>query len=133
MGKTCSKCNEDKELSQFYKRSPKAGGGLEAFCKKCKAEYYKRDRRWGHLYERYKITKEQYEQLFDSQEGRCAICDENSTDGVLAVDHCHSSGDIRGLLCKNCNSAIGLLGDTSESVFKAYNYLRRYNESIDTK
>lgn len=42
----------------------------------------------------------------------------------LAVDHCHETGRIRGLLCNNCNRAIGLLGDSVELLLKAVEYLK---------
>lgn len=121
--KTCSKCSRDLPLSEYYNRSRSAGGGLEAFCKTCKNTYYKREHRWRHLKERYGITEDAYKYLYDQQDGSCAIC--KTEKDVLCVDHDHSTGDIRGLLCSPCNRAIGLLGDTIEGIRAALNYLEK--------
>jgi len=62
---------------------------------------------------RYKITIEEYEELYAKQNGVCAICErpENLTkDGkihMLAVDHNHETEKVRGLLCMNCNTRLG--------------------------
>lgn len=61
---------------------------------------------------RYGIDGERYDEMFKRQGGRCAICgagkDENRGH-TLAVDHCHQTGVVRGLLCHTCNRAIGML------------------------
>ena len=73
---------------------------------------YEKKRKSNYLH-RYKITIEEYEELFTKQNGVCAICDkpENLTkDGklhTLAVDHNHETLHIRGLLCMNCNTRLG--------------------------
>src|SRR6266851_2205326 len=54
---------------------------------------------------RYGISEEEYERLLRLQNGVCAICKEKP-EGWLCVDHCHLTGKVRGLLCKNCNSAL---------------------------
>ena len=81
----------------------------------------------------FNITLDEYNDLFDRQGGLCAICRQPETvrrmkkgDGPerLAVDHCHDTGRIRGLLCFKCNTAIGSLGDTQEHVNRAINYLQ---------
>ena len=56
---------------------------------------------------RYGLTTEQYEQLLVDQDSRCAICGEASL--KLQVDHCHTNGKVRGLLCPKCNTALGYL------------------------
>lgn len=69
----------------------------------------------------------EYEQMEAAQGGVCAICGRMQTGrfGNLAVDHCHTTGKIRGLLCSACNTAIGALGDTYEGVKAAADYLYR--------
>lgn len=119
----CSKCSKVKPISEYYRRSQSSGGGHERFCKECKKTYYKREHRWRHLKERYDITREEYEDRYKDQEGRCGVC--GTYKEVLCVDHCHSSGDIRGLLCSPCNRAIGQLGDTEESLMRAVEYLKQ--------
>ena len=77
------------------------------------------------------ISIEQYEEMLHAQGGVCKICGETErrVDGVgrytnLCVDHCHSTGRIRGLLCTRCNRGIGLFGDKLEIVEMAATYLR---------
>lgn len=75
---------------------------------------------------KYGITPEYYADLLDIQAGGCAICgalEEDQRDGVLGVDHCHETGAVRGLLCENCNRAIGLLQDDPELLRMAIRYL----------
>lgn len=77
------------------------------------------------------ITLEFYNELLAKQNGVCAICHNPeriihpSTKEVkaLCVDHCHSSGVIRGLLCFDCNTAVGKLGDDLEKSKKVVDYL----------
>jgi hypothetical protein len=70
----------------------------------------------------YGISSEEYGEMRDAQNGRCAIC---GTAGDLCVDHCHNTGVVRGLLCSSCNSGIGLLGDSADTLQHALDYLQR--------
>jgi hypothetical protein len=82
-----------------------------------------------HLQRKYGIDIEQYEKLLEQQNGKCAICgrDEQSTRyKKLAVDHCHDTGEIRGLLCSHCNRGIGLLGDNPDTLESAITYLKNH-------
>lgn len=80
-----------------------------------------------HALKKYGITPGDYDQLLAEQDGVCAICAQpESIEGrVLAVDHDHQSGAVRGLLCGRCNRAIGLLLDDPELLTRAANYLTR--------
>lgn len=72
----------------------------------------------------------EYHNLELSQNGKCAICgdDEKSKRNKnLSIDHCHETNKVRGLLCTNCNRAIGLLKDNIQILEKAINYLNKYN------
>ena len=75
----------------------------------------------------YDITLDDYNEMFTKQEGKCAICGNHQSEikTVLAVDHCHSTGKVRGLLCGNCNRAIGLLKDDIENLRCAILYLNK--------
>ena len=73
----------------------------------------------------YGLTVEQYGTILASQGGVCAICQGPGKDRHLAVDHCHQTGVVRGLLCRPCNTAIGQLGDTAEHLQRAADYLRK--------
>lgn len=76
---------------------------------------------------RYDITKEQYDQLCEKQENRCAICktSQSDLDRPLDVDHCHLTGKVRGLLCNKCNQGIGLLKDNVNILKSAINYFEQ--------
>lgn len=73
----------------------------------------------------YTITKEEYEALFAKQGGCCALCgmDSKQNKKRLAIDHCHSAKNIRGLLCSKCNQGLGLFNDSPELLRKAAVYV----------
>jgi len=82
----------------------------------------KEKREWGRIKKRYGITKADYERMLFVQMGLCAICLIKPTH-KLHVDHDHLSGKVRGLLCGNCNKALGLLRDNTDFLIKAIEYL----------
>ena len=75
-------------------------------------------RTWG-------LTEAQYRALFDAQDHKCAVCGAEARTGkVLAIDHCHDSGRIRGLLCQDCNLGMGQFADDPNLLEAAVRYLR---------
>ena len=80
-----------------------------------------------HLKKEYDMTVDDYNKLFEQQKGCCAICGRHQTDfdKRLSVDHNHTTAVIRGLLCVNCNSAIGFLRDDAILLKKALEYLEK--------
>lgn len=82
--------------------------------------------RWYGLKAKYGITKEEYESLIEKQNNVCAICKMENTNGKpLCVDHEHSTGKIRGLLCFSCNTALGLMKEHSCLLREAATYLEK--------
>ena len=79
-------------------------------------------RRGAHFQSRYGISRADYDALLKRQGGVCAICAKPSK-RTLCVDHCHVIGTIRGLLCHNCNTALGYLKDDQASLLAALAYL----------
>ena len=80
--------------------------------------------RW--LLRKFGITLDEYESMLESQGGVCAICkqpERGNRAKRLAVDHCHETGVIRGLLCQSCNRALGLFKDDVDLLNAAINYL----------
>ena len=71
---------------------------------------------------RYGITKQQYDEMLERQQYCCAICSKTPKK-TLDVDHCHSNGEIRGLLCNSCNQALGLFKDNKQYISMAIQYL----------
>ena len=117
--KTCSRCGESKDFSCFSKRSDRPSG-VQSKCKDCEREvrvkYYKphHDTR-----RKLKISDDLYEQLMSNT--NCQICHAELT--KKCIDHCHSTNKIRGVLCNNCNTALGLVGDNVDTLHKMINYL----------
>jgi hypothetical protein len=142
--KLCSKCGESKPLEAFH--PAKRASGRSAECRVCRRampsqhgearrqvsrEWYRRsgmDRIRTRL---YGLSPEQYAELLAQQMGICAICGQPETREyrghpmVLAVDHCHDTDEVRGLLCGKCNVAIGMLNHDIGLLDKARAYLER--------
>lgn len=74
---------------------------------------------------KYGITVQQYNTMLENQNSCCALCEKHTSvlERRLAVDHCHETGRIRGLLCMPCNTSLGQLGDNEESMYKIIDYL----------
>lgn len=95
--------------------------GVAPLCRSCK--------RAVEFYHKHKIVVPPglYERLFAEQDGRCAICgtSECSSGAELCLDHCHKTGEFRGLLCHRCNTTIGRFNDDPKLVLRAFHYLTR--------
>jgi hypothetical protein len=77
------------------------------------------------LRRKFDLTPEQYSEMWTAQRGLCAICHrvEPREGYALAVDHDHTTGEVRGLLCSHCNRGIGWLSDDPELLRSAIGYL----------
>jgi len=110
--------------------------GRAAVCKPCQAaysaEWYQQNKermkermRINAYMRQYGITVEEYEILLAEQNNGCAICKApTGADGKrLAVDHNHETGEVRGLLCDNCNTGLGMFKDNPSLLAISINYL----------
>ena len=124
--KVCTRCGERKDFSEFYTQSS-SPDGRAGYCIACKTQ----ERRNHHLKHKYGITEDHYFAMIDEQWGCCAICGaEDETIGEhLHVDHDHSTGAVRGLLCGACNKGLGLLRDNVKILKSAIRYLERSEET----
>ena len=113
--KFCRSCNEIKPHAEWH-RNATASDGLSTSCKACRAA----KGRAGHLKRNYGMTEAERDEMVASQMGLCVICLKAP---AVHVDHCHQTGRVRGVLCFNCNSAIGKLGDDPDAVRRAAAYL----------
>ena len=132
MTKTCTKCFQNKPLTDFPKDQSKKDG-RRPDCKECvnhrnQAKYSPEKARETHLQKTYGISLDEYDAMIDTQNGMCAICFSTNPKGRFGrffVDHDHATGEIRGLLCYNCNAAIGLFYDNVKFLSSAISYLQR--------
>lgn len=92
------------------------------------------------LLKAFGITLAKYEEMLAAQSGVCAVCrrpetsiGRNGTVLPLAVDHCHNSSQVRGLLCVNCNQGIGSFRDDPEILRKAIEYLHKHGPRAKSK
>lgn len=85
------------------------------------------------LRQRYGIDLDEYRSMLDAQDNACAICAiEHRPDNRLHVDHCHDTMRVRGLLCQQCNVALGRFEDDRELLERAIDYLTRFPLSAST-
>jgi hypothetical protein len=130
--KTCKTCNETKTIDQFgIQRTGKYG--VKAHCKSCYNVKPAQSIEYRRLH-RYGLSDEAYQELLNSQGGRCATC------GVVperfCIDHDHSCcpgiktcGEcVRGLLCFNCNAALGQVKDDPRILLAMIEYLAGVGE-----
>jgi len=141
--KICNSCKENKPYNELVK-AKKAKDGYRSWCKDCRkkyrnqpqmklrekkqqAEYRKKfpdkDKNKWYKY-KYGITLEEKRQMYDEQNGKCGICEE---DMLVAkdchLDHNHKTGKIRGILCDTCNRGLGYFQDNPEFLQKAAEYI----------
>lgn len=143
--KKCTKCGETKPLTEFHKDRSRPDG-LHHSCKECANTYwrerykepevqerlkqYQRDLHKAHperhrgrdLRYRYGITIADYDRMVKNQKYKCRICKEKKK---LVVDHNHTTGRVRGLLCFKCNAAIHIL-ENPPMLASAQSYLAEY-------
>lgn len=137
--KVCTKCGIEKPLEEYYKDRVKLDG-LRNSCKDCdklKSHLWRqKDKeqtcicwRKSKLKNKYGITNEQYEEMKLSQNNKCDICGKALGFGHLsAIDHCHKHGHVRGLLCRDCNLALGFLKDSISVTEAALAYLKKHQK-----
>ena len=79
----------------------------------------------------YGITLDDYYKMFNEQKGKCAICSKHQNKLIkkLSVDHCHKTNKVRGLLCKNCNVALGFYEKYDKELFEKY--LKKHKEKLN--
>ncbi len=149
--KRCGSCKETRPAEEFSK-DKNSKSGLACYCKQChkekthawrnspdqKKKARLRSKKWAldnpdrvlendrrkNLIKKYGITLEQYDDMCSKQRGVCKICQGSCKTGYrLAVDHCHTTGEIRGLLCQPCNTALGSARDDIDTLKKMIKYL----------
>lgn len=151
LGKKCSRCRIELPLAEFGP-DERMSLGRKSWCRGChrsdararyraggdaaredsnrrsKLSYEPTRRRAWVPMSKYGLTTEAFDAMLDEQEGRCAICrtGEPGGRGEWHVDHCHETGENRGLLCAFCNPGIGYFRDDPELLRAAINYLEAH-------
>jgi hypothetical protein len=127
----CKKCVTSLSLDKFY-FNKNGKYKRQNICKKCMNVYdYKTDKNHK-LKKAYGITLDQYNKLLLKQNNKCCICEVDNNGKyknkkrAFAVDHCHKTNKIRGLLCSDCNIALGLLKDNTNYLQTAIKYLNKF-------
>ena len=133
-GRECSVCGEFKKWDEYHRRNDVSTGHMSA-CKVCIKKKSQRDKDQGRirnaeLQRKYGIALNDYQHLLEAQDGKCKICGSTdhrvkggATEFSLSVDHDHGTGEIRGLLCQNCNSILGFAKDDISILERAIQYL----------
>jgi hypothetical protein len=111
--KECTHCKSVKDYGDFYNSQSK--------CKEC---YSRKNLKY--TLKKHKISQGDYDKMLASQDGRCAIC---KLEKRLVIDHCHSSGKVRGLLCTTCSTSLGGFFDSPFLLNNACSYLRSESTS----
>lgn len=132
--KKCSTCKETKPLSEFYPKWNRTTSSSKCkVCIRAKQIAYRRNnpekaKEIG-LRVNFGISLKEYNMMFNAQNGCCAICElhQSQVSRTLSVDHDHTTEEIRGLLCGQCNAALGLFKDSIKNLRKAIRYLRPAN------
>jgi hypothetical protein len=140
--KTCCRCRQSLHLDSFYS-DKRRKDNKHPECKPCQkkrsAQYRQKNKTVlnanamvRHYVRTYGITQEEFLKKAQCQDNKCAICSIdlsfdkiNSLDKAV-MDHDHSSGKLRSVLCSGCNTALGLLKDNTDILNKAINYLKEH-------
>lgn len=127
--RVCTRCGITKPSTEFY---PSDRLSCKECCKakgqewrKRNPEGYKRQKENAAL-RRMGFNRTMYDAMLLKQIGCCAICSKPAPQGKrLVIDHCHTAGKVRGLLCSRCNLMIGLAKDSAKILRSAARYLER--------
>ena len=110
----------EKNKANYYKNR-------EKILAKKKEDYCPDNQKDKHLKNKYNISLEKYNSMYDEQKGRCYICGDKHT--VLHVDHNHETGEVRKLLCSLCNTSFGKMRERVDLIEKLLEYSKAYGKS----
>ena len=136
MSKICTRCDKTLPFTDFTVKGLRKDGSTKysSRCKPCQAKkkketYCPEKKRESDLKNIYGITLQEYNEMLVAQDYKCAGCgtmDTTFSKGKrFAVDHCHETGRVRGLLCGRCNVALGLVNDEVTTLRNLIKYLER--------
>lgn len=111
-----------------YTDEEKKKAYFRAYYQRNKPAYRDRCRR--QQLKRFGLTPEDFQDVLDEQGGGCAICGRSARVTRMAVDHNHRTGEVRGILCTRCNTALGMFDDDPETLLEAAAYLNRLSSGV---
>lgn len=134
--KECLICKQILKIERFSSFTKGDKIYYQSSCKTCRTRNYnepnKKKNKVGRrrrLKKAYGINEEIYQMMLKTQNNSCKICGHVIEKGkVLYVDHCHTTGKVRGLLCPHCNSGLGMFKDNIENLKAAIQYLQQNKE-----
>jgi hypothetical protein len=143
----CTQCHQEKSIKHFRtqrRKRVKVGEDFDyinPMCRDCenqrnreryhkggKDKWAEARKKWSVKYS-YGLTGEELDALYEKQNGKCKICTTDlvmvgkNANNIVSVDHCHDTGKVRGLLCRQCNAGLGQFRDDPELLKKAVDYL----------
>ena len=126
--KECTSCKKILSIHSFYKRTLKTGNiSTQSRCKSCQGKqrvsYWKPHEV---MRRKFKITEEQYQKMMEPDD--CPCCGRRME--KKCIDHCHKTEKIRGVICNNCNTALGLIDDNKETLSNLIQYLERSEQLL---
>jgi hypothetical protein len=138
--KLCTSCKETKPLSEYFKSS-NTKSGLQGECKLCNSTraktWYRNNKertKNNKLVKAYGITVSDFLTMLKKQNHKCGVCGtELMVDKSTCVDHCHTTGAVRGIVCTNCNLLLGHSKDSIEILKSAQKYLQKYSKKVVKK
>lgn len=130
----CNRCGEVLPLSDFYKQ-PNRKRGVAAYCKACNYIVNRANPKIrtglvrSHFKRRYGMTLEERAAMIAEQDGRCSICaDPFTTTRSTHLDHDHTTGNLRAVLCRRCNLTLGFAHDDPDLLRKMADYIEYHKQ-----
>lgn len=128
--KKCARCLKSKQVDHFH-NDKNTKDGLNCRCIFCAQIFFRNNRdtydeKLRKRCHKYGITLKKYKKMEKEQGHRCALCNREEYQVLgLCIDHDHVTKVVRGLLCSRCNTGLGMLGDSLESLRSVVAYLER--------
>lgn len=133
--KICKDCSVELTDNNWYASLQRARTYLCNSCSSARSKTWAKNNpnkskdvnRKSKLKAKYGISVDEYDKMYDEQNGMCYLCGNSHPRRALNVDHCHTTGVVRKLLCDKCNMALGLINDSTELLEKMKGYLDAYS------
>ena len=130
----CKQCRNETRKNSYWKDSERAKEKTRNYRKNLReTDPHKLflSNRKTNLKQTYGISLEEYDKMLQEQSSKCDVCGKEHEEVPkkrLGVDHCHTTGKVRGLLCANCNTALGLLKENVQNIDKLKDYIIKHQK-----